>query len=156
MEKLRVSVPSPIPIYRFMHLGNLETCLRRGALHAPNHTPKDNLPYRTIHNVDIQNHRMARPIPCGPLGVIHDYVSFYFGYFSPMMLQLKTGRVEGYDEGQAPLIYLVSSVQKIVRSGARYVFSDGHGIAQFTQWETSEKVGAVFPLEASEQRSNDA
>jgi hypothetical protein len=30
-----------------------------------------------------------------------------------MLFQLKTGRVTGYDEGQKPLIYIVSSVQAV-------------------------------------------
>jgi hypothetical protein len=51
-----------------------------------------------------------------------------------MMLNLKTGRVAGYDEGQEPLIYLVSTAQEIHRNGIPFVFSDGHGIASFTQW----------------------
>lgn len=88
----------------------------------------------TLHNVDIQNQRKATSIPCGPGGVIHDYVAFYFGYLSPMMLQLKTGKVAGYTEGQAPLIYLVSTVQEIQKANKTFVFSDGHGIARFTQW----------------------
>ena len=129
-----MNVPTPTPIFRFLHVDNLETCLRRGGLHAPNHTPKDGLPYKTIHNVDVQAQRKVTRIPCGPRGVIHDYVAFYFGYLSPMLLQLKTGRVEGYDDGQDPLIYLVSTAQAVADGGAQFVFSDGHGIAAFTNW----------------------
>jgi hypothetical protein len=51
-----------------------------------------------------------------------------------MMFNLKTERVAGYDEGQEPLIYLVSTVQEIQQNGIQFVFSDGHGIASFTQW----------------------
>jgi len=66
--------------------------------------------------------------------VIHDYVPFYFGPRSPMLLQLHTGRVEGYNETQTPLIYLISTAQAVSDSGAGFVFSDGHGIASFTSW----------------------
>jgi hypothetical protein len=51
-----------------------------------------------------------------------------------MLLNLKTGRVIGYDDGQEPLIYLVSTAQEIQKHGIPFVFSDGHGIARFTQW----------------------
>lgn len=51
-----------------------------------------------------------------------------------MLFQLKSGRVAGYDEGQKPLIYLVSSAQAIAEAGIPFVFSDGHGIAAFTDW----------------------
>ena len=40
----------------------------------------------------------------------------------------------GYDEGQEPIIYLVSTAQRVVNSGAGFVFSDGHGIAAYTGW----------------------
>ena len=129
-----MTVPDPTPILRFIHKDNLGLYLRRGGIHAPNNTPDDGLPYKTIHSVDIQSKRSALQIPCGAQGCIHDYVPFYFGYLSPMMLNLKTGRVVGYNEGQEPLIYLVSTAQDIQRSGKTFVFSDGHGIASFTQW----------------------
>lgn len=129
-----MAVPDPTPIFRFVHVDNLEVVLRREGLYAPNHTPNDGEAFRTIHNTEIQEKRKQRTIPYGPGGVIHDYVPFYFGYLSPMLLQLKTNRVPGYDEGQAPLIYLVSSAQAVAASGCRFVFSNGHGIAVFTRW----------------------
>ena len=129
-----MAVPHPTPILRFIHLDNLEVCLKRNGLHAPNWCPTDGLIYKTIHNVDIQNQRKATAIACGPKGTLHDYVAFYFGYLSPMMFQLKTGRVAGYNEGQEPLIYLVGTAQAVQAAGKSFVFSDGHGIARFSQW----------------------
>ncbi|MBI1792258.1 MAG: DUF4433 domain-containing protein [Acidobacteria bacterium] len=126
--------PDPITLYRLVHVENLPTLLTRGALHAPNCTPNDALLYRAIHNMNVQMSRHNRPIPCGPRGTCHDYVPFYFGPLSVMLLNLKTGRVEGYTEGQAPLIYLTTTVQLVVEAGRRFVFSDGHGLATFTNW----------------------
>ena len=125
---------NPTPIFRIVHVDCLPTILRRGALHAANYTPDDGLPYRTIHNVDIQGQRHIRNIPCGPGGTLHDYVPFYFGYLSPMLLQLKTGQVASYNEGQEPLIYLKSTIQTVQQARLGFVFSDGHGIAAFTHW----------------------
>jgi len=50
-----------------------------------------------------------------------------------MLLQLKTNRVLGYTEGQQPLIYLVSTAQSVAAK-CGFVFSNGHGIAAFTEW----------------------
>jgi len=127
-------VPTPTPILRFLHIDNLSVVMRRGGLHAPNYTPKDDLTYKTIHNLEVQEKRANKQVSCGPRGVIHDYVSFYFGPLSPMMLNLKTGRVPGYEEGQDPLIYLGTTAQAIADSGRGCVFSDGHGIAAYTSW----------------------
>jgi len=125
---------NPTPVYRFLHIDNLDTLIRRGSLHAPNHVPADGLPYRFCHDPEVQGARSAVTITVGPGGSIHDYVPFYFGYLSPMMLKLKTGRVTGYNEGREPLIYLVSTVQAIADAGLSFVFSDGHGLAFITDW----------------------
>jgi hypothetical protein len=51
-----------------------------------------------------------------------------------MLLNLKTGRVADYSEGQAPLIYLTTTVSRLTDSGCQFVFSDGHGLARITDW----------------------
>lgn len=47
--------PVPSPIYRMIPVDNLSTCFKRGALNAPNFAPNDNLPYKTIHIIEIQH-----------------------------------------------------------------------------------------------------
>ena len=128
------AVSHPVRIFRLLHSDNLSVCIQRKGLHAPKNLPSDGLQYKTIHNIDIQNERRLRRIPCGPGGTIHDYVAFYFGARSPMLLQLHTGQVDGYNEGQVPLVYLVSTVEAVSQAGLRFVFSDGQGIAAYTQW----------------------
>lgn len=133
-----------IAIYRMIHIDNLDVLLRRQALHAPNQTPNDGLKYRTIHDADVQTKRRNSPVSVGPCGTIHDYVPFYFGRRSPMLLRLHTDRVDGYTEGQGPLIYLVSSIQAVVDAGAKFIFSDGHGLAKYTKWfESTEDLDKV-------------
>lgn len=126
--------PHPTPIYRLIHVDNLAVCLGRGALHSPNHMPRDGLVYRTIHREDIQEGRRVREVGVGPRGTIHDYVPFYFGPRSVMLYQLSTGWVPSYREGQEPLIHLVSDCQAVADAGIGFVFSDGHGLARFTAW----------------------
>ena len=43
-------------------------------------------------------------------------------------------RIEGYAEGQDPLVYLVSTAQVIAGAGLGFVFTDGHGLAAITTW----------------------
>lgn len=129
-----IAIPADIQLYRLVHTDNLPTLLTRGALHAPNWTPNDGLAYRTIHSATVQASRHDRPIPCGPGGTCHDYIPFYFGPLSVMLLNLKTGRVADYNEGQAPLVYLTTTVQRVKDAGCRFVFSDGHGLARITNW----------------------
>jgi len=118
--------------------------MRRAALHAPNHVPDDGLPYRVCHDPEVQGARSAVTVTAGPGGTIHDYVPFYFGYLSPMMLKLKTGQVTGYSEGQEPLIYLVSTAQAVATAGVEFVFTDGHGLAFFTDhFDRLDRLDAV-------------
>jgi len=127
-------IPVPAHIFRITYIRNLDTVLNRDGLHAPNHFPEDGLAYKSIHNWEIQARRKETSVSCGPGGTIHDYVAFYFGILSPMLFQLKTGRVPDYDEGQEPIIYLVSTCQEVARKGLRFVFTDGHGIAFNTEF----------------------
>jgi hypothetical protein len=127
-------MPVPTLIYRMIHIDNLDLLLCRQALHAPHQTPHDGLIYRTIHDQEVQAKRGLQAVAVGPGGTMHDYVPFYFGPRSPMLLQLHTGRVAGYTERQDPLIYLVSSVEAITRAGRDFIFSDGHGLATYTGW----------------------
>ena len=129
-----MSFSVPTLIYRLVHVDNLSTLLARRVLHAPNTTPQDGLPYRTIHNTKVQASRRVKPVSCGPRGSVHDYIPFYFGPLSVMLLVLKSGGVDGYDEGQQPLVYLTATVQDVIQAGCPFVFTDGHGLATFTRW----------------------
>lgn len=129
-----MDVPIPTPIYRIIHVENLKILLERKGLYAPSEEPLDGHIYRTIHDVEVQKKRCKKVIQCGPRGCLHDYVPFYFGVHSPMLLKLHTGQVKNYGEGQEPIIYLVSHAQDFSHGEEKFVFSDGHGIHTFTNW----------------------
>ena len=95
----REPVPNPTPIYRIIHIHNLDTLLQREEIHAPSACPNDGLPYTGIHASQTQLDRGDKKVPCGPGGVIRDYVGFYFGPCSPMLLRIHTGwNVEKVDQ----------------------------------------------------------
>lgn len=61
-----------------------------------------------------------------------------------MLLNLHSGRVPGYDEGQSPIVYLVSSIERVNAAGRPWVFSDGHGLAALTSWyDDASSLGEV-------------
>jgi hypothetical protein len=130
--------PRPTPNFRLLHIDSLTTILHRGALHAPNRVPADNSPFRAIHRTDVQTNRRPRVIPCGRGGAVGDYVSFYLGPRSPMLLQLKTGQVAEFAEGQGPPVYLVSTVEAVVAAGIPFVFTDRHSLATYAKWSDRE------------------
>lgn len=127
-----MTIPIPTRIYRIIHIANLKTILDRECLYAPTEEPNDGKIYKTIHNAEIQKKRHTKLISCGPKGCLHDYVPFYLGYHSPMLLQLHTGRVKDHREGQKPIIYLVAHAPDFLEN--EFVFSDGHAIHHLTKW----------------------
>lgn len=121
------------PIFRITHIDNLETLITRGALHAPSEIPADRLTYRTIQDPLVAQSRRQVAVPVGPRGSPSNYVSFYFGPRSPMLLRIATGwNVERVP--QQDVVYLVSRVQTVVAAGGRFVFTDGHSLASLSAW----------------------
>lgn len=117
------------PIYRILHIDNLPTLLARGRIHAPSQVPADGLVWRSIHAKETQEDRGRKPVPCGPGGVINDYVGFYFGPRSVMLNRIRTGwNVERVD--QSDIIYLVASAEAIAEAGLDFVFTDRHSLAR--------------------------
>jgi len=51
-----------------------------------------------------------------------------------MLYSIHTRYVKGYNEGQAPIIYLASDIQTVHAAGNRFVFTDGHAIKGFTEF----------------------
>lgn len=93
-------------------------------------------PVQDISNPEIQEARAILRPPDPPGGTLHDYVPFYFGHHSPMLLQLATGRVKGFSGKQRDIVYCVSSIQNIQAAGLEFTFTDGHGIVAFTSFFT--------------------
>lgn len=63
-----------------------------------------------------------------------DYVPFYFAPRSPMLYAIDRGAVAGYQGGQAPIIYLCSTVEAVVEKGLEWVFTEGHAEMAYTDF----------------------
>lgn len=83
-------------IYHFSHIDNLPGLLKNGFL-ATNH-PEFPKRHRSIAAAGIQERRANMGVTCGPGGCVHDYVPFYFGSLSPMLLGVVNAKnVDQYD-----------------------------------------------------------
>jgi hypothetical protein len=72
-------------------------------------------------------------VSLAPFGCVADYVPFYFAPRSPMLYVLHKGSVPNYQEGQDPLVYLVSTVEAVADAGDSWLFSDGNCAHTVTQ-----------------------
>ena len=127
-------VPNPTSIYHITPIENLRMILEAGELRAKRALDQEDTGYTNIAHQTIQDRRAHTPVPCGPGGVLHDYVPFYFGPRSPMLYTISRGNVEGFSGGQQSIIHLVSTVQTVQVARLGFVFADGHGIMAITDF----------------------
>ncbi|MBS9404798.1 DUF4433 domain-containing protein [Halomonas sp. TRM85114] len=126
--------PNPTPIFHITPIENLRMILVAGELRAKRALDQEDAGYTNIAHQTIQDRRAHTSVPCGPCGVLHDYVPFYFGPRSPMLYTLSRGNVDGFTGGQQSIVHLVSTVQAVQAAGLGFVFTDGHGIMAITDF----------------------
>jgi hypothetical protein len=134
----------PTPIYHITHIGNLEGMCSSGRIRCKNRNEE---PYVSIAHANIQDRRSTKRVSCGPGGVLHDYVPFYFAPKSPMLYAISRGNVVGYAGDQNAVIYLVSSIETIQERGRQFVFTDGHAVMYSAFYEDLAHLDQVdWPL----------
>ena len=123
----------PIPVFHFTHLRNLPSVISRG-LQSDAACRRDALTQVEIGAHDIRERRLRLAVgDVGPGGYVGDYVPWYFGPRSPMMFTLNRNNYE-YRDGFDEVVYLVSSVSRIISLGGSWVASDRNAalaIAEF-------------------------
>jgi hypothetical protein len=119
-------------IYHITHLRNLERILADGELHCDR--AAQDAKVVNIGHRHIKERRLRRAVPVGPRGTVGEYVPFYFAPRSPMLYAISRNAVEGYAEGQNPVIYLCSTAEVVKKAGLRWVFTEGHADMDFTDF----------------------
>ncbi len=128
-----MNIPSPIFLYRIIHINNLEKILYEGKLICPAGIEKDNN-YISIGDNTLIKSRRNKTIDISPFGDFSDYISFYFGYRSPMLYNIQNGYNNVTKRKPEEIIYLVTSFDEIKRRNTKYVFTDGHGYHHLSQF----------------------
>lgn len=123
----------PTGIYHITHLDNLASMIAKGALLAISKLREGQSEYSTIAHQSIQDQRSSTAVPCGPGGVLHDFVPFYFAPRSPMLCAISNGRVASCPN-QEDVVHLVSAAEVILDAGLGFAFTDGHAIMAWTEF----------------------
>lgn len=129
-----MTAPNPTPIYHITHMDCLESMLSHGGIFTKKECYRLGLTVVNISHDNIQSRRASTNVPCGAGGTLHDYVPCYFAPRSPMLYTINQNNVQGYDEGQGPIIHIVSSAQTVASNCAGWVFTDGHAIVDLTDF----------------------
>lgn len=82
--------------------------------------------YVEIGNQELIEKRASRTVPCGPMGTLSDYVSFYFTPYTPMLYNIKTGHNGITKRPMDEIVILVSSIPFLANKKIPFVFSDRH------------------------------
>lgn len=84
-----------------------------------------------VGNRGIKERRRRAAVKVAPGGVVADYVPFYFAPRSPMMYAIHMGNGPGYDDGIDPLVYLVTSVERLVDLKLDVVTTDRNAVLPY-------------------------
>jgi hypothetical protein len=106
----------------------------RGALLSDTHVSSEGRLRVEVGDRNVKVRRRSMVVPVGPGRAPADYVPFYFAPRSPMLYVIDRGRVSEYQDGQSPLVYLVTDIETIVRMKLPHVFSDGNCASAFTEY----------------------
>jgi len=115
--------PERALIFRITHLANLPWVMENG-LHCPNSRVLDP-GFIPIGDPDLIGKRTVREVPVGPGGALADYVPFYFTPWSPMQLNILTGR-NVRKRRPEEIGFVVTSLPRLEAEGVRYLVSDRH------------------------------
>jgi hypothetical protein len=110
-------------IFRITHRDNVPWIMANG-LHCRN-ANKIDPSFVTIGLPGLIEDRHTRQVPCAPFGTLSDYIPFYFTPFTPMALNIRTGR----NVRQRPsdeIVIFVSSLPHLQKNGIDFVFTDRH------------------------------
>ena len=89
-------------------------------------SPNANLDFISIGDNNLIQTRRDIGVTIPPHGSLSDYIPFYFGPYSPMLLQIKTGNQGIIQRPQSEIVYIISSLDTIEQNNCRYIFYDGH------------------------------
>jgi len=127
--------PERAYIWRITHRDNLEWILDHG-IHCAASDVRDPS-YINIGNADLISKRSTHPVPIPPNGTLSDYVPFYFTPFSPMLLNIKSGRNGVVKRNNDEIVILVADLHSLASTSHPFVFTNGHAYMKLTEYFAS-------------------
>ncbi|MGG4579695.1 MULTISPECIES: type II toxin-antitoxin system toxin DNA ADP-ribosyl transferase DarT [Alcaligenes] len=116
--------PQKALIWRIVHRDNIPWILGNN-LHCGNSSAQATS-WVTIGNTELIGKRGEREVPIAPGGVLNDYIPFYFTPFSPMMINIHSGRGGVQRRPNEEIVILVSDLHRISAQKIPFVYTDKH------------------------------
>ncbi|MBL0138276.1 MAG: DUF4433 domain-containing protein [Bacteroidetes bacterium] len=97
--------------------------------------PQSDPNYINIGDTGLIAQRNDYPVGINPPnGVLGDYVPFYFGPLSPMLLNIVTGYRGITRRPQEAIVYIVCRVNTLIQNVGAWCFTDGHAKNAITEF----------------------
>ncbi|RYX99709.1 DUF4433 domain-containing protein [bacterium] len=126
-------IPDKVWIYRIIHIDNVEYLLTHGMF--TRHHKKADSNYINIGDTELIVKRNTYNVKVNPPnGLLGDYVPFYFGPLSPMLLKIKDGNGGIMKRPQKDIIYIVCKLDDIIDYCPHWCFTDGHAKTAITEF----------------------
>lgn len=122
----------PLYIYRMVHFDNIQYILSNGIC-TQDHAGACK-EYVNIGDGDLINKRKNYPVSLPFGGKLSDYIPFYFGGHSPMLLNIKTGYRDIEKQPQENLVFLCLEFYNVIKQCNEWCFTDGHPIDHLTEY----------------------
>jgi hypothetical protein len=125
--------PHPTWVMHFTHVTHLGAIAREGLV-ADTVARRSHSFQVEVGNQGIKEARRRRRVLVPPHGVVADYVPFYYAPRSPMMFAIEKGNVPTYQDGCDDLVYLLSSVERMVELNLPVLFTDRNAVLGFATY----------------------
>lgn len=127
------------PVYHITHIDNLRCIIDAGGLFNDKESNNKNFCSVRIGHQHIKERRLQKEVPVFSQTTLGDYVPFYFAHRSPMLFAIHKNKVDGYSDGQNPIIYLVTYINDLIKFSSDWCFTDGHAVEEITNFYTDLK-----------------
>ena len=128
---------SSTPIYHITHFRNIAGILQAEGLLSDSERIRKDLKVVGIAHETLKQRRLHKRLLMTMFDSLGDYIPFYFANRSPMLYSIHTGYVEGYDGGQASVVYLVSDAESVAASTSELCFTNGQAVEAITEFFNS-------------------
>lgn len=117
--------PIIVRAFRIVHISNVEYLLTHGMFHHQH--PQADPNYINIGDSTLIAQRNDYPVGINPPnGNLGEYVPFYFGPLSPMLLNITTGYRGITQRPQGEIVYIVCKINTLIEQCNEWCFTDGH------------------------------
>ncbi len=130
-------------IYHITHADNLANIIGEGRLWCDARRIARGLANTNIGYSHIKARRMRHPVMVAKGGMLGNYVPFNFCPRSVMLYVVSRGH-DNYQDGQQPIVHLVSSIDAVVATGRPWFFTNRHAdLGYADQYDALEKLDEI-------------